>query len=189
MDGGFKFKFKKGRKSPKDSPPTASSDQHKGELPVIKETPDPNSVREEAVLFTVSPPDPDATSPTPHTVAPGNDPLTQDNQTTIHHALSSSDFSESEGKEKYSVNGAVEGGGRSGGTRYGQGLSLEDHTRLAMFVEELVGKRLLPHLSEVLRNLNEWVSYFVLGDSSVSMCITNCFCANTVTASFNFFVL
>ena len=161
MDGGFKFKFKKGRKSPKDSPPTPPSNKQRGELPVIKENPDPNSVREEAVLFTVSPPDPDLSSPTPHTVAPGNDPLTQENQTTIHHALSSADFSESEGKEKYTVNGAVEGGGSSGGARYGQCLSLEDHKSLTMFVEELVGKRLLPHLSEVLRNLNEWVSYVV----------------------------
>ncbi len=42
--------------------------------------------------------------------------------------------------------------------RYGEYLSDIDHRHLGNFVVDLVGKRLLPHFSEVLRVLNEWVS-------------------------------
>lgn len=122
------------------------------------EKPDPNNAREEATLFTISNSDSDLSSQS-QTVAPGNDPLTQQS-TTIHHALSSADFSGSESSEKLiALNGPIEKNGGFGGTqKYGQCLKIEDHQRLAEFVQELVGRRLLPHLAEVLKILNEWVS-------------------------------
>ena len=42
--------------------------------------------------------------------------------------------------------------------QYGKCLSEEDHRNLRNFVIDLVSKRLLPHLNEVLKSLNEWVS-------------------------------
>ena len=158
VDAGFKFKFRKAKKPQKESPPTVPNNEHSGDLPPIAEVPDPNHAREEPKLFSSSSSDSlNPQSATTHTVAHGNDPLTQEVPTTIHHALSSADFSKTETRDAYLANGAVEGS-RSGGARYGQCLTVEDHGRLRGFVEELVGKRLLPHLSEVLRNLNEWVS-------------------------------
>ena len=47
--------------------------------------------------------------------------------------------------------------------QYGQCLNEEDHHRLRNFVMELVTRKLLPHLNEVLKNLNEWVSVQILG--------------------------
>jgi hypothetical protein len=47
--------------------------------------------------------------------------------------------------------------GPSDGARYGECLSSGDHAHLRAFVHELVGKRLLPHLNEALKSLNEWV--------------------------------
>ena len=47
--------------------------------------------------------------------------------------------------------------GPSDGARYGECLSSGDHAHLRAFVNELVGKRLLPHLNEALKSLNEWV--------------------------------
>jgi hypothetical protein len=41
---------------------------------------------------------------------------------------------------------------------YGLCLSDVDHRNIRNFVMDLVLKRLLPHLNEVLKNLNEWVS-------------------------------
>ena len=48
--------------------------------------------------------------------------------------------------------------GRTGVVQYGQCLNEEDHHRLRNFVMELVTRKLLPHLNEVLKNLNEWVN-------------------------------
>ena len=42
--------------------------------------------------------------------------------------------------------------------QYGRCLSEDDHRNLRNFVIDLVAKKLLPHLNEVLKNLNEWVS-------------------------------
>ena len=57
------------------------------------------------------------------------------------------------------------------GARYGECLSSGDHTHLRAFVHELVGKRLLPHLNEALRSLNEWVR----------RCTCTCVNINTIT--------
>lgn len=48
----------------------------------------------------------------------------------------------------------------SGLMQFGQCLSEEDHRNLRNFILDLVTKRLLPHLNEVLKNLNEWVSFY-----------------------------
>ena len=48
--------------------------------------------------------------------------------------------------------------GEAAGGRYGRFLSEGDHRSIRNFVMDLVSKRLLPHLNEVLKNLNEWVS-------------------------------
>ncbi len=147
---GIKFKFRKSNKSSKESPPIVPANG--GETPSIKIIPTPNNVRHEATLSSNSEQDLDA-------VAPGNDPLTQGSG-TIHHALSSADVSTSELYDKQLTNGPNEGAGRlaAAGSKYGQCLKLEDHQRMAEFVEVLVGRRLLSHLTEVLKNLNEWVS-------------------------------
>ena len=47
--------------------------------------------------------------------------------------------------------------GHSDSARYGEYLSSGDHAHLRAFIHELVGKRLLPHLNEALKSLNEWV--------------------------------
>lgn len=147
MDG-IKFKLRKSNKSSKESPPTVPASGGR-EAPAIKVVPTPNNARHEATLSSNSDQDLNA-------VAPGNDPLTQDTG-TIHHALSSADFSSNEAYDKQLTNGPSEGGVALG-SKFGQCLKIEDHQRLAEFVEVLVGKRLLPHLTEVLKNLNEWVS-------------------------------
>lgn len=48
--------------------------------------------------------------------------------------------------------------GGIGAGHYGQCLSEADHRSIRNFVMDFVIKKLLPHLNEVLRNLNEWVS-------------------------------
>ena len=152
MDGRFKLKLRKSNKSSKESSPIVPN--NKGKSPTNNAVPDPNSARKEPTLFTISTSDSDLNNS--QAVAVGNDPLTQ-NSGTIHHALSNADFTGGESCEKYVTNGSIEGGRETGSVRYGQCLKIEDHERLAGFVQELVGKRLLPHLSEVLKNLNEWV--------------------------------
>ena len=152
VDSGFKFKLRKSKNKPSnESPPTVPN--NKGNSPTNNAVPDLNSAREEPTLFTISNSDSDLNT---QAVAVGNDPLTQ-NSGTIHHALSNADFSVGESCEKYVTNGPIERGRETGNMRYGQCLKIEDHERLGEFVQELVGKRLLPHLSEVLKNLNEWV--------------------------------
>ena len=47
--------------------------------------------------------------------------------------------------------------------QYGQCLSEDDHRNIRNFVMDLVARRLLPHLNEVLRNLNEWVGSLYIG--------------------------
>ncbi len=92
----------------------------------------------------------------PNAIALGNDPLSQGSG-TIHHAVSSADFSNTDSFDKL-PNGPSEGFRRlAAGSKYGQCLKIEDHQRMAEFMEVLVGRRLLPHLTEVLKNLNEWV--------------------------------
>lgn len=49
-------------------------------------------------------------------------------------------------------------GDGEGNGRYGECLSNGDQANLRAFVNELVGRRLLPHLNEALKSLNEWVS-------------------------------
>ena len=48
-------------------------------------------------------------------------------------------------------------GDHHGGAGYGECLSNEDHANVRGFMYELVGRRLLPHLNEALKSLNEWV--------------------------------
>ena len=64
--------------------------------------------------------------------------------------------------------------GPSDGARYGECLSSGDHAHLRAFVNELVGKRLLPHLNEALKSLNEWVrktnAYASYNNVQVVMC-------------------
>ena len=52
--------------------------------------------------------------------------------------------------------------GHGDSARYGECLSSGDHTNVRGFVHELVAKRLLPHLNEALRSLNEWVMKILL---------------------------
>ena len=93
-------------------------------------------------------------------VQPGDDPLSQ-------FAASSSTSSQGNGSGSVSAqsseagvgNHEVEEGASEGVEfRYGRCLTEEDHRAIRNFVLDLVSKKLLPHLNEVLKNLNEWVS-------------------------------
>ncbi len=119
----------------------------------------PDQIREEPRL--ISDPESSLTS----TVEPGDDPLSQlaaGNRTLPalgeglnerlpnmldHNFLNHEDALNSRG-------------GRGGGAvQYGRCLSEDDQRNLRNFVIDLVSKKLLPHLNEVLKNLNEWVSH------------------------------
>lgn len=91
-------------------------------------------------------------------VEPGNDPLSQLTSSgegegggnTVINSVAKSDSREAISPSERRQ--------RQGEARYGAWLSSEDHTHLRSFVYELVGRRLLPHLNEALKSLNEWVS-------------------------------
>lgn len=97
-------------------------------------------------------------------VEPGNDPLSRltgstssgegEGGETMTNSLRRTDFAGS----GHQVNALQHHSNHQGSARYGECLSEGDHTNLKGFVHELVGKRLLPHLNEALKSLNEWVS-------------------------------
>ena len=178
VDGRFKLKFKTKNtdkstevKTSKNSPPLLNNEhQPIGNIPTIPEIIDPKNAREEATLFSSSGSDSSLISPHSLVVAPGNDPLTGNTRTnkppvigeTISHALSTADFMADEQARTLSQvlsNGAneVKTNSLPAVSKYGQYLSIVDRTRVRDFVQEL-GRRLLVHLCEVLKNLNEWVS-------------------------------
>ena len=160
----MKFKFHIGKKSKKKTPSTSSygttpsspNNAHHGETTNSAEIIIAPNVREEAQLM-----DNDTfagdrqTSGSSLEVEPGNDPLS---------LITSS--GEGEGGETTIINSMTKSESilpsehwqRQSGARYGACLSNEDHTNLRSFVYELVGRRLLPHLNEALKSLNEWVS-------------------------------
>ena len=128
----------------------------------------PDQIREEPRLIS----DPEASVSS--TVEPGDDPLSQlaasshtpalgeglnDRiPTTLDHSLHNHEELLNSGN----------GRGRGGVAQYGRCLSEDDHRNLRNFVIDLVSKKLLPHLNEVLKNLNEWVSGPVHGIWAIS---------------------
>lgn len=90
-------------------------------------------------------------------VEPGGDPLTQ---LAAIPPLPMGEGLESEDPLDHNYLNNEEGtkSGKVAGGQYGRCLSEEDHRNIRNFVIDLVSKRLLPHLNEVLKNLNEWVS-------------------------------
>lgn len=118
-----------------------------------------NRVREEPQLIGSDAMISEPTQPA-STVHPGDDPLSQ------FAAKSSSPRGNGSGETSNAFAGSgvlnhgneLMGGEMGGGVQYGCCLSEEDHRSLKGFVIDLVTKKLLPHLNEVLKNLNEWVS-------------------------------
>ena len=112
-------------------------------------------------------------SETTSSVQPGDDPLSQLAAKTslpLGEGLSetlpnSLDHNFLNDEELMSLGGGV---GREG-VSYGRCLSEDDHRNLRNFVIDLVSKKLLPHLNEVLKNLNEWVSMSVCLPCSVCL--------------------
>ena len=89
-------------------------------------------------------------------VQPGDDPLSQ---SLPHGERLSEGLSNSMDHAHHNEEGgAGRVGARPGAWSYGRCLSEDDHRNLRNFVIDLVSKKLLPHLNEVLKNLNEWVS-------------------------------
>ena len=121
--------------------------------------PNISRVQEEPQL--IAPSDSDLAQPA-STVQPGDDPLSQfaakslsplgERTAVVVNALPGAGGLQNHREE------LAEGEGQEGGVaQYGRYLSEGDHRSIRRFVLELVAKRLLPHLNEVLRNLNEWV--------------------------------
>ena len=154
MDGGFKWKrrFKSKNKAKKDTSKTTAvpNNTHQSGSDSSPEFIKPN-VREEAKLFDLDP----LNSPTldanqSSIVAPGNDPLSQ--------LAGSPDDQEEEERLSNSSTPPSEDNSVSNLLRqYGQCLSQEDHNNLQAFVQEMVGKRLLSHLNDFLKTLNDTV--------------------------------
>lgn len=157
MDGGLnlkrRFKLKSKNKAKKDATTKSTSipnNTHQSGSDSSPEFIKPN-VREEAKLIDLDP----LNSPTSpefnqsSIVTPGNDPLSQ---------LAGSPDNEEEERLSNSSSPSSEAGSSSNILRqFGQCLSQEDHNNLQAFVQELVGKRLLPHLNDVLKSLNDTV--------------------------------
>ena len=119
------------------------------------------NVREEAQLMDSDPlGGSQQTSSSSLEVEPGNDPLSQFSSAgerggegggvTFTNSMRKSESGQEVNEHLH--------GDRQGGARYGERLTKEDHSHLLNFVYELVGRRLLPHLNEALKSLNEWVS-------------------------------
>lgn len=96
---------------------------------------------------------------TSSSVQPGDDPLSQFAAKTRGNSLgdASNPSMESSLQNHEAEEGAGEGAEEKG-FRYGRCLSEEDHRIIKAFITDLVTKKLLPHLNEVLKSLNEWVS-------------------------------
>ncbi len=96
-------------------------------------------------------------------IEPGGDPLSQFvASSTSSHGNGSGDVS-SQSSEAGLQNheggaGGREHSGEETGFRYGRCLTEEDHRAIRSFVSGLVSKKLLPHLNDVLKSVNEWVS-------------------------------
>ena len=153
VDGNFRHRlsnklFRRDRKKqePQRQEPHVPNNEEPPEI--IK----PNDAREEAKLI-MSDSNESLNHEPRSEVPPGNDPLSQlasesPTKSAVISLLDPVRGSRSVGEDQKS-------GGSS--SSVGQCLSLEDHNRLRMFVQEFVGLKLLPHLEAVLKNLNEWV--------------------------------
>ena len=97
-------------------------------------------------------------SSTASTVKPGDDPLSQFAATNwLPRGNGSMDTVSNVHGESGLLNHMDLMGVKRDGVQYGRCLSDGDHQSLKGFVVELATKKLLPHLNEVLKNLNELV--------------------------------
>lgn len=159
VDGGFnlkkRFKSKSKNKSKKDTAKSTPipNNAHQSGSDSSPEIIKPN-VREEAKLIDLdSLNSPTTSEPNQSSmVAPGNDPLSQ---------LASTPADEEKEEEESLSSSSTPPSMRSSSSnlirQYGQCLSKEDHSNLQVFVQEMVGKKLLTHLNDLLKTLNDTV--------------------------------